>query len=370
MFDDRTYENILAEALAAAPPGVDIRQGSIYFDAVASTCFQLARFYADLKTVFDLIFVDTSVDEYLDRKGAEYGVIRIPATSAVYRYAYTGSKPGANERFFADGKYFALRSAGSTMLLESETTGSADNNILAGTPAVPVNNIGGLTSSTFEELVEPGIDVENDDDYRQRIREKIAGPAENGNRQHYKTWCEEVSGVGRARIIPLFAGENTVLGVLTGADGTPAADAVVERTQEYIDPNTQGLTVEYNGETLAIGDGLGDGVANIGAHFAAISAKALPITVSFTAELASGATVETAKEEAAVAITAYLKDLALNTTDYETVIVRLSTVGALLYSLTSIIDYTDLAFNGSAGNIEVAGSEVAVLEEVQVNEIV
>lgn len=36
LFADRTYEAILAEMLAQAPAGVDTRQGSIYFDAVAA----------------------------------------------------------------------------------------------------------------------------------------------------------------------------------------------------------------------------------------------------------------------------------------------------------------------------------------------
>lgn len=371
MFEDKTYEKLLEEALATAPPGVDVRQGSIFYDAVASNCFQIAKYYADLRTAFDLVSLTTAVDEYLDQKGAEYGVYRNNATSACYQFSYTGSQPALGERFFAEGKYFKLRQGDSVpRFLESETVGTDDNNIIAGTLAMPVNNLRGLTSSAFGNLLEPGIDTENDEDFRQRIREKVAGPAENGNRQHYKTWCEEVSGVGRARIIPLFAGENTVMGVISSAEGTPATEAVVERVQEYIDPIAKGLSVQYEGQAILMGDGLGNGVANIGAHFAAVSAIALPITVSFSAELASGFTLDDAKAEASKVMTAYLKDLALDTPDNENVIVRLSTVGALLYALESIIDYTDLAFNGASANVEVSGRQVAVLEGVIINAIV
>jgi uncharacterized phage protein gp47/JayE len=49
-----------------------------------------------------------------------------------------------------------------------------------------MNNIAGLAVSQFGVLIEPGADTESDDNYRERIREKISGPAENGNRQHYK----------------------------------------------------------------------------------------------------------------------------------------------------------------------------------------
>jgi len=355
LFEDRTYEKILEEALATAPSGVDTRQGSIFYDAVSGVCFQVAKYYADLATAFELVFLTTGVDAYLDMKGSEYGVYRHPATSARYRYEYEGSRPSTGERFFSDGKYYKLIREDGSLYLEAESTGESTSEVLPGSPAVPVNNIGGLTASAFGELVEPGADIEDDEDFRQRIREKIAGPAENGNRQHYKTWCEEVAGVGRARIIPLWDGDNTVKGVIIGTDGTPAASGVVERVQDYVDPGCTGL---------------GNGVANIGSYFTAIAAEALPITVTFNAVLASGATEESATEEATEAIRAHLKELALDTPETEKMVVRISTVGALLYALPSLIDYTGLTFNGEAANIEVDNTRVAVLEEVSASAFV
>jgi len=356
MYEDKTYQNILEEVLANAPAGVDIRQGSIFYDAVAATCYKIAQYYADLSTSFDLVFLATAVDEYLDQKGAEYGLYRSNATAAKYEYLYSGARPGAGERFFAGGLYFLLRVlSNGVYALEAETLGQASNDILEGTAAIPVNNIGGLLSSTFGKLIEPGVDIESDDDYRQRIREKTAGSAENGNRQHYKTWCEEVAGVGRARIIPLWNGENTVKGVIIGGDGLPATAAVIEQVQEYIDPG---------------GTGLGNGVASIGAHFTAVPATALTVNVTFTADLSSGSTIEMAKAEATAAIITYFRDLTWNTPDSEEIVVRISNVGALLYALPSIIDYADLTFNGMAANIEVENTEVAILGEVVVHEIV
>ena len=46
-FEDRTFDNILAEMLAMAPDGVDTRQGSIYYDAIAACALKLANFYID-----------------------------------------------------------------------------------------------------------------------------------------------------------------------------------------------------------------------------------------------------------------------------------------------------------------------------------
>lgn len=372
MFEDRTYDNIMAECLAAAPAGIDLRQGGIFYDAVASAAFKIAQFYADISTAFDLVFLATAVDEYLDRKGAEYGVFRLPAVPATYKYVWEGSaQPVLGSRFFADDMFFTLyQDENMELYLEAETPGAQSGTILSGTAAIPVESISGLTVSTFGDLIVPGSDAESDDDYRERIQEKIAGPAENGNRQHYKTWCESIPGVGRARIIPLFAGENTVMGVLTGTDGKPAALTVVEQVQEYVDPITLNKTVTVKGETISIGDGLGDGVSNIGAHFAAVAAEEVTIDVDFDAELKSGAALSQVQEEATEAITAYLKDLALNTPEKQTVIVRLSAISSILPTITGLLDYTALTLNGETANIEISDRQVAVLGEVTVSEIV
>ena len=351
LFADRTYEAILAEMLAQAPAGVDTRQGSIYFDAVAACALKLANFYVDAGCVLDLVFVGTASGKYLDAKGQEYGLTRNPSTPARYHYIYEGTRPLAGARFFTDGLYFTLEEADGALYLAAEAAGEEGNGVIEGTPAVPVNTIVGLSVSEFGPLFEPGTDEEDDEGYRTRIREKLGGPAQNGNKQHYKTWCEEVAGVGRARILPLWNGVNTVKGVLLDTDGLPASSAVVARVQEHVDPG---------------GTGLGEGTANIGAYFTAIAAQAVPLTVSWSVTLASGYTLEQAKAAATAAITVYLKSLVLDTPGDEAMVVRISSVGALLYAQEAILDYANLTINGGASNIEIGKEQVAVLEEVDI----
>ena len=331
-FEDRTFDNILAEMLAMAPDGVDTRQGSIYYDAIAACALKLANFYIDASCILDLVFISTTSGDYLDRKGQEYGLVRGLATPARYRYLY-----------------FFLEDADGVLQLVAEAPGEGSNTVLEHTPATPVNAIQGLAISEFGPMVEPGTDKEDDETYRARVQEKLAGQAQNGNKQHYKTWCELNSGVGRARIMPLWAGENTVKGVLLDNEGLPVTEAVVARVQEYIDPG---------------GTGLGEGVANIGAHFTAVAAKPVEITVTCSVALASGHTMKGAIDSAKKAITAYLKNLALRTPEDELIVVRVASIGAMLYSLEEILDYSDLAINGGMENITIAADSAAVLKEV------
>lgn len=359
MYEMYTYESLLAEVLANAPAGIDTRQGSIFYDAVSGVLLKIAKLYADLDYIAELVYVDSTTGEYLDRKASEYSISRLAATSCRYYVTFEGTTPNVGERFFTDGLYFVLKQTeDGEYFLEAELAGTGSNGIYSGTAAIPVNNISGLASATFGTLMELGSDEETDEDLRARIQEKLSGPAENGNKQHYRTWCEEVEGVGRARIIPLWRGPNTVKGIIIDPSGTPATEAVIARVQEKIDPDEDG-----DGE----GDGLGEGLANLGAHFTAVAPARLEIAVNFNAELASGATSQQVTDDATAAITEYLKGLTLNTPDGSPIVVRISEVGAIINGLPSIVDYNNLTFNGMSANIEPNNEEVAVLGGVTLN---
>lgn len=357
--EEYTYESLLQDVLDNAPAGIDTREGSIFYDAVSGVLMKVAKLYVDIDMIAELVYIDSAMGEYLDRKASEHSVTRLPATAARYYVTFDGTQPDVGERFYSDGLYFVLKQTDEEVYyLEAEIAGTGANGIYSGTAAIPVNNIAGLNAATFGEAAELGSDEESDDALRERLREKMSGPAENGNRQHYRTWCEEVDGVGRARIIPLWNGPNTVKGIIIDPNGLPAGDAVIERVQDYIDPDA-----DNDGE----GDGLGEGVANLGAHFTAVSPEKCTIDVAFNAVLTGGATQQQAAEEAKTAISNYLKDLTLNTEDDEEIVVRISAVGAIINGLSSILDYNTLTFNGQTSNIEPSEEAVAVIGEVTVS---
>ena len=368
MFEDYTYERLMEDVLNNAPEGIDTRQGSIFYDAVSGPVMKIAKLYTDLDLIVEMTTVATARDEALDVKASEYGITRLPATKAKYYVTFEGVTPQAGERFYTDGQYFMLQYDADAGLyyLEAEAAGSSGNEVYSGTPAVPVNNIEGLTAATFGMIYENGSDEEDDDNLRTRVQEKIAGPAENGNKQHYKTWCESREGVGRARIFPLWNGPNTVKGVLIDSTGKPCGASKVAEVQNYIDPATKGYTAVVNGKTYTVGDGLGEGVANLGAHFTAVAATSLAINVSFEAELASGATRDAAIQEATEAISDYFKELVLTTVEATDIVVRVSAIGAILSGLQNLLDYSNLQLNGSTHNIIPGEDDVPVVGEVSI----
>ena len=360
MFENKTYEALLAEALASAPANVDTRQGSIYRDALTGPLLALAQFYVDLDHVISLTRVDSAPDEYLDDRGEEFAVIRQAATCARYEAILVGTPPAEGVTFIIEDQLFDIYYDEETgaPYFEAVEPGVGGNTIQIGAQAAPVSIVEGLVSATVGNQIEPGTDKQSDADYRQRIQERISGPAENGNKQHYKTWCESVSGVGHAKIVPLWNGPNTVKGIIYGDDGLPASDAVVERVQNYVDPDEDGD---------GMGDGLGEGVAEIGAHFTAVKPGTVPITVSVSVQLANGYTLNDAREELHALITQYLKDVvAENKDNMERPIIRYNAIGSIVIESDAVLDYSDLLLNGATANIQHEADEVAILEDLNI----
>lgn len=354
LFADKTFEAILAEALKRGEElGVDTREGSLFYDAVAGPALIIARQYANLDTCFELVFISTTSGEYLSERAKEYGLERTPAIACCYYFHYEGTRPEVGRVFYMDTQYFTLQETEDGVLyLQANTAGESQNYIAVGTPAVPAKTVEGLASAYFGQIMIPGAEEESDESLRTRVWNVVSGRAENGNASHYKKWCEEVQGVGRARIIPLWDGENTVKGVLIGTDGTPATDAVVARVQEYIDPDSLGI---------------GAGTANIGAHFTAIAAESVTICVKASVSLLDGADEAEVTTEIEQALTGYLKELALDSNENEEIVVRVSQIGALLYGSKMVNDYSDLTINDGTANITMSIEQCPVIGYVEIS---
>ena len=74
--------------------------------------------------------------------------------------------------------------------------------------------------------------------------------------------------------------------------------------------------------------------------------------------------MDDAEREAADAIVEYFHKLVLETETAADIIVRTSSVGAILMTLDSLLDYHDLTLNGGTGNIRSREDYVPVLERV------
>lgn len=87
------------DVLAMAPPGIDTRKGSIFYDAVSATVNKIAKLYTDLDRVFELVFITTATENYLDLRAEEFGI----NTNAPMSWAEFKSRPKNLQKIYIDG---------------------------------------------------------------------------------------------------------------------------------------------------------------------------------------------------------------------------------------------------------------------------
>ena len=171
----------------------------------------------------------------------------------------------------------------------------------------------------------PGRDEETDESLYERYLIRVRREAVSANQLHYKQWAEEVDGVGKAKVFPLWNGEGTVKVVITNAKMEPATDALIERVKQYIDPDP----------------GKGEGMAPIGAYTAVESAVWKDVSISAKIIPESGRTIGEAKQEIAEKITELFKEMA-----FKESVIRLSQINNMIYQSSSVSDYSEVFING------------------------
>lgn len=382
LFTEYTEEALLESALSKAEQnGIDTRQGSVFYDAIAGIVQLIAELFATANQIYEQSSVITATDENLDTLAEQFyiGTLhREEAKKAVYSITFTVIE-GVDfslielyegDRFTVNGLYFDLHivldendEPESYQLIATEE-GTEYNSIISGTEAVPVDTINYLGSATVGAIITPGVNEESDDDFRKRIQEMLSAPTENANKQQYKTWCEEIDGVGTATIYPLFAGPNTVKAVLIDSNGHPCSAAIVAAVQEYIDPITRNTTVTVDGSTVVVGDGLGEGVAPIGAHFLAVSATNYDISVTITdLTIAQTADMDEVLAEIEAAISDYFTQLT-KTSDGLSIVIKIAKISSLIIDVDGVNDFTSVKLNNAMSNITVPAGRIPHLSSL------
>ena len=154
------FNNILRRMLDKVSDSIDKREGSIIYDALAPCAAELAQMYIVLKDNIDLVFVDTSTGEYLDKLCNQVGLERKQATKAIRKLKFYDENNilmnvEIGERFsLEDLTYKTIEKiAEGEIKCECETEGTLGNKqsgIL-----IPINYIQGLGKAVLEDVLIP-----------------------------------------------------------------------------------------------------------------------------------------------------------------------------------------------------------------------
>ena len=181
MVEEQTYELILDRMLGRVPDGMDKREGSIIYDALAPSAAELAQMYVEMEYSMNLKFAATATGEFLDRSIAWSGLTRKKATKAQLLGHFSGSNGSPvdvplGSRFSLDPLNYKVITRLDTgqYVLECETSGKEGNRRFGS--LLPLEYIEGLVKAELMELWVPGEDTESDEVLYERYRERTSAP--------------------------------------------------------------------------------------------------------------------------------------------------------------------------------------------------
>ena len=344
MFNEQTYEVLINRILEnTSANNLDTREGSVSFNLLAPLAEELAKAYISMGDILNLAFIEDTFGEYLEKRVNEFGIYRKDGEKATGAIKVTG----IDDTFIGNGtivtsnglEYIVLNdivlSDEDTLYVEAMEIGYKYN-LPAGSTFELAEPIFGIETLVNEIAFENGVDVETDEELRERFKYTIQNPRTSGNVNDYKSWALECDGVGRVKVYPLWNGNGTVKVLIIGNDNLPC------------DTNTINLVKSHIEEKRPIGATVTVGTAEL-----------LELTFNINIKLNSAYSLDDTREQ----ITAVLQDYINNLEDEDIIYYKaLSAVG----DLEAVDDIVTYKINDKQENIPVGDYYIPVIKAITV----
>ena len=348
-YESMTYELILQRMMSRVTsryPNLDSREGSIIFNALAPAAVELAIAYSELDNVLAQSFANTATRDYLYILCAQMGMDTtvFDANAGTFKGEFDvevqlGSRWNCDLYNYVVTEFIEQDATTQyyTYRLTCETLGSAPNSVTGSLGAIsdlPSN----LNHAELTECLIEGENEYTDDEIRTAYFDFVNSVATDGNVSQYERWCTEYEGIGNYKIFPLWDGDNTVKVSILSSSNRAASDTLIAEFQEYLDPDSEGM---------------GNGIAPIGAIVTVSTATEVPVTVSADVTLKDGYTETTTLNKA---LEDYFSEIA-----YETNRVSYMAVGAAILKAEGVNFISNLQLNGSTDDIILGEEEILSL---------
>lgn len=357
------FDSIMQRMLDRVPSSFDRREGSVIWDALSPTAFEMATLYAVINTLLNNTFAGTADRNWLIKRCAEIGIAPLEATYAYRKMLTTPTdlEIPIGERFnFEDLNFMVTEKiADGEYIIRCETVGEIGNHGEGN--LIPIEYIQGLKTATLTpEVMIYGEEEEDTEVLRQRYFDTLPTMTLDGNIAQYKKWCREFAGIGNHEIYPLWNGKNTVKVSILSSENTAASQELIDSFQEFLDPSTSTINDDREDVNYPQGRGLGNGKAPIGAVVTVTTATLKPIEVDAVVVYRSGYSAPVDLESK---IREYL--LGLN---YKKDIVSYVAISAFFQTDDAIELVVDLNVNGGKNNVPIGEEEIVDLTSFTITE--
>lgn len=361
-----TYQEILQQLLARVPDTYDKRDTSPIQTAAGMAAYGFEQYYINLAEAERQGLIQTATGEQLDMLSIIAGTTRYQASPAVRLGIFNIAVP-IGSRFSTingedsiDFQVTAVTSGEDEdsyyYQLTAETAGTIGNEYTGA--ILPITAIPGLTSAQITDILVPGDDTETDEAYRERVYEALNDRPFGGNIAAYRQEILAIDGVGAVQVYPTWNGGGTVKCVILGADTfLPASPTLIENVQNAIDPPPN--------------QGLGLGMAPIGAQVTIATATEVQIDITATLLLASGYDIEQVRQAVQQQLENYLLsirqewDTNISATGVEYAAnVYVARITAAIVGATGVVNVNALTINGENQDIEL--TETGTVQQIPV----
>lgn len=364
MYDNISTQSILDSLLSAIDDSMDKRPSSLIYSACAAYAQEQMQQYVNLSYVADQAHADTADRENLITIAKEQGIAPKTATATLAMGKFNIAVPQGT-RFSAlnttynfytieactqddeDGFYYAE--------MRCETTGDLTDESYVGliTPidvSGKVTEIEGLTTAEIVYIVQRGENEEETEAFRERYFTETQWEHYGGNIADYELMCSRMSGIGEAKVIPVWAGGGTVKLVLVDPDMLPPSEEFIAEAKEEIDP------VEY--------EGLGYGKAPIDHTVTVVAAGKTTINVTLDITYEDGQDWSMIGDEITEVIEAYFAETRKDWKESKGLVIRIAHIESAVLDVAGVLDVTGTTLNGQQQNVTVDEYSVPILGTV------
>lgn len=398
MYESVDYDVILQRMLDRVSNKLDKRPGSVIWDTHSPTAIELQVLYIELDQIYKETFGDTASREFLIKRAKERGMSPRPASAAVLRGEFTpDSVDVTGKRFNLSQLNYMVtgKISDGVYQVTCETPGEVGNQYFGA--MTPIDYVEGLETAELTDVLIPGEDEEDTEEFRTRYYNSFNDLAFGGNLNDYKNKVKTLPGVGDVKVTRVWNSDirpvdmipsptvqswystyiqtitdpdvkswlekvyaaaldkkltvgGTVKLTLIASDYSVPTDTLVDSVQTIIDPEQSA--------------GEGVGLAPIGhvVNVAAVEAVDINITTHITFDNSrSWDTLETPVKNA---IDSYLLTLRQAWADEDNTVVRIAQIENRILGVTGIIDVSDTTINGNEQNLTLGRDEVPVLGTV------
>lgn len=353
--DENSIHNRMLNVL---PDDIDKSEASYAWDFTRPTAIEHARIKGfEMNEAVKLIWPLFATDIYLDYHGYSRGITRkegIAATGILSITGRTGTKINKGDQFSTEtvnnspnviyqSVYdYEIPESGSIDIeiecMEVGTVGNTPPNTII----LKATTNDGILSLTNPNHFSNGIDIEDDDTYRERIisYDQNRGSSYIGNVSDYIRWASSINGVGSVTVIPAKDTTGLVTIVITDGNGEPATQELCTEVYNYIMSPNNPL----------------ERLAPINALLSVVPPETLSVTISATVEL-KDTTIEKVKSSFISSIKQYFKEAV---SDNE---IRYTYICKLLGSIEGVYDYGNVIINDVQKNIAISSDTLPVIEE-------